>query len=138
MTDYFRPQFPEAGLSDISVLGLAHMGDGVFEFMVRAWLCSHGRVTSRGLHREAVSYVSAPAQAKAVVKIMDMLSDEEAVVFRRGRNTRVNSVPQHANISQYHAATGLEAMFGWLYLRGETDRLNQLFEKIMEETSDAT
>ncbi|MGE4354503.1 MAG: Mini-ribonuclease 3 [Oscillospiraceae bacterium] len=138
MTDYFRPELSEDRLGSISVLGLAHLGDGVFELMVRTWLCCHGRITSRGLHRETVNYVSAPAQAEAVNKILGMLSEDELAVYRRGRNTRVNSIPQHADISQYHAATGLEALFGWLYLHGETPRLNQLFEKIMEDSADAT
>ena len=131
--DYFSLNMDEQSIGSISNLGLAHMGDCVYEIMVRSWLCCHGKVTSRGLHKETVRYVSAPAQAKAVEKIGDMLTEEEAAVYRRGRNTRVNSVPQNADKAQYHAATGLEALFGWLWLKGEKDRLNQLFEKIMEE-----
>ena len=131
--DYFSLNMDDQSIGSISNLGLAHMGDCVYEILVRSWLCCHGKVTSRGLHKETVRYVSAPAQAKAVEKIGDMLTEEEAAVYRRGRNTRVNSVPQNADKAQYHAATGLEALFGWLWLKGEKDRLNQLFEKIMEE-----
>ena len=80
-----------------------------------------------------VKRVSAPAQAKAVEIILPVLSDREAAVYKRGRNTRVNSVPNRATIGEYHAATGLETLFGWLYLHGETDRLNELFEMIMKE-----
>ena len=133
MTDYFDIHLDENSLGGMSMLGLAHMGDCVFEIMVRSWLCCHGKVTSRGLHKETVHYVSAPAQAKAVEKIIDKLTEDESAVYRRGRNTRVNSVPHNADIAQYHAATGLEALFGWLWLQGKKDRLNELFEIIMEE-----
>ena len=128
-----HPRMDDAALSAISNLGLAHMGDAVYEMLVRTWLCTHGRVTSKGLHRETVGYVAAPAQAKAVEKILPLLTEEEAAVYKRGRNTRVNSVPQRANLSEYHAATGLEALFGWLYLRGEIERVEELFQIIMEE-----
>ena len=128
-----RPKMDDAALGTISNLGLAHMGDAVYEILVRTWLCTHGRVTAKGLHKETVGYVAAPAQAKAVEKILPLLTEEENAVYKRGRNTRVNSVPQRANLSEYHAATGLEALFGWLYLRGEIERVEQLFEIIMEE-----
>ena len=127
------PQMEEAELRAISNLGLAHMGDAVYEMLVRTWLCTHGRVTSKGLHRETVGYVAAPAQAKAVEKIMPLLTEAELAVYKRGRNTRVNSVPQHANAADYHAATGLETLFGWLYLSGATERVEELFQIIMEE-----
>lgn len=128
-----HPKMDDAALRAISNLGLAHMGDAVYEMLVRTWLCTHGRVTSKGLHKETVGYVAAPAQAKAMEKILPLLAEAEAAVYKRGRNTRVHSVPQHANLSEYHAATGLEALFGWLYLRGEIDRVEQLFQVIMEE-----
>lgn len=133
MTDYLSPVLAEDELHGISVLGLAHMGDCVYEILVRTWLCCHGRVTSKGLHRETVGYVSAAAQAEAVKKILPMLSEDENSVYRRGRNTKVNSVPQNADTSQYHSATGLEALFGWLWLGGRQERLQELFAVIMEE-----
>lgn len=133
MTDYLNIKLSEGEIRALSNLGLAHIGDGVYELMVRSMLICSGRSTSAGLHRETVKYVSAPAQAVAVEKILPHLSDEERDVYRRGRNTRVNSVPKNADISQYHAATGLEALFGWLYLKGRRERLNELFAVIMEE-----
>jgi ribonuclease-3 family protein len=120
-------------INKISNLGLAHIGDAVYELMVRSWLCSHGKATSKGLHTATVSYVRAPAQAEAAKKIMPLLTDAELAAYKRGRNTRVNSVPQKSSIEQYHAATGLEALFGWLYLQGKTERLNEIFAKIMED-----
>ena len=109
------------------------LGDGVFELMVRSWLCLHGKATSKGLHRATVRYVAAPAQARAVERILPLLTGEEGDVFRRGRNTSPHSVPQNASRADYQAATGLEALFGWLWLQGRTERLNQLFAVIMEE-----
>lgn len=132
-SELLHPEMDEETLHGMSNLGLAHMGDAVYEILVRTWLCTHGRVTSRGLHKETVGIVSAPAQAKAAEKILPLLTETESSVFKRGRNTRVNSVPQHADISQYHAATGLESLFGWLWLRGETSRIEELFAIIMEE-----
>ncbi len=132
-SDPMHPKFDEKQLRALSNLALAHMGDAVYELLVRAWLCEHGRMTSRGLHREAVRYVSAPAQARAAEVILPLLSEEETQVFRRGRNAKVNSVPQHADAAEYHAATGLESLFGWLYLAGAQERIGELFDKIMEE-----
>ena len=133
MSDYLNIKMSEGDIRSLSNLALAHVGDCVYELMVRSWIVCHGRSTSQGLHRAAVKYVSAPAQAAAVEKILPMLDEDEAAVYRRGRNTRVNCVPKNADISQYHAATGLEALFGWLYLNGHHERLNVLFALIMEE-----
>ena len=132
MTDYFHLSMPEQDILNISSLGLAHLGDAVFELMVRSWLCLHGKATSKGLHRATVRYVAAPAQAKAVEKILPLLTEEEGDVFRRGRNTSPHSVPQNASRADYQAATGLEALFGWLWLQGRTERLNELFAVMME------
>lgn len=133
MTDYFKITLPEDDINAISNLGLAHLGDAVYELMVRTWLCKSGLAKSSNLHKMTVKHVSAPAQAKAVEKILPHLTDREAAAYKRGRNTRVNSVPNRASIGEYHAATGLEALFGWLYLHGETERLNELFELIIKE-----
>ncbi len=133
MTDYFHLNAAPDEIRAISSLGLAHLGDGVFELMVRSWLCLRGKATARGLHRAAVQYVAAPAQAAAAGRILPVLTEEEADVFRRGRNASPHSIPQHASRAEYQAATGLESLFGWLYLRGETGRLNQLFALMMEE-----
>ena len=132
MTNYFQLDVSPDQLRAISTLGLAHLGDGVFELMVRSWLCLHGKATSKGLHKATVRYVAAPAQAKAVEKILPLLTEEEGDVFRRGRNTSPHSVPQNASRADYQTATGLEALFGWLWLQGRTERLNELFAVMME------
>lgn len=131
--DYFHLSASRDQINAISNLGLAHLGDGVYELMVRSWLCLHGKASAQSLHRATVRYVAAPAQARAVERILPLLTEEEGDVYRRGRNVSPHFVPQKASRGEYQAATGLEALFGWLYLQGRTDRLNQLFLKIMEE-----
>ena len=132
--DYFHLELTPAQLGPISNLGLAYIGDGVYELMVRSYLCLQGKATNKGLHKAAVRYVAAPAQAAAVKVILPLLSEEEGDVFRRGRNASPHTVPVHASREEYAAATALEALFGWLYLNGKTARLNELFSVIMEET----
>ena len=133
VTDYFDLHASNETVNGISSLGLAHLGDAVFELMVRSWLCLHGKATAKGLHKATVAFVSAPAQARMVTRIKDLLTPEEQDVFRRGRNASPHSIPQHASRDEYAAATALEALFGWLWLRGEKDRLNELFAVMMEE-----
>ncbi len=133
MTDYFDLTAPKETMDQISNLGLAHLGDAVYELMVRSWLCLRGKVTAKGLHKAAVHYVSAPAQARMTERIRPLLSEEELDVFRRGRNASPHSIPQNASRGEYQTATALEALFGWLWLRGEKDRLNFLFALMMEE-----
>ena len=133
MTDHFHLHVSPDDIRAISSLGLAHLGDGVYELMVRAWLCLHGKATSRGLHKATVHFVAATAQAAMSRKILPMLTEEEADVFRRGRNASPHSIPKAASREEYQTATALEALFGYLYLQGRTDRLNELFSVIMEE-----
>lgn len=133
MTDYFSPQLSEDEVRSISSIGLAHMGDGVYELLVRTWLCAHGRATGKGLHRATIELVCAPKQAALSEKILPLLTEEEQAVFRRGRNAHVHSIPQHASRAQYQQATALEALFGWLYLSGQRGRVNELFNVMMEE-----
>ncbi len=132
MTDYFHLDAAPDQIRVISSLGLAHLGDGVFELMVRSWLCLHGKATSKGLHKATVRYVAAPAQAKAVEKILPLLTEEEGDVLRRGRDNRPPTRPPQDTPAGYQAATGLEALFGWLWLQGRTERLNELFAVMME------
>ena len=123
----------ELEVNRISMLGLAHIGDGVYELLTRTWLCMQGHTGVQELHRLTVSHVRAEAQARAAEKLLPQLRDEELALFRRGRNTHVNSVPHNAELADYHAATGLEALFGWLYLQGKTDRIDELFSLITED-----
>ncbi|WP_294471436.1 ribonuclease III domain-containing protein [uncultured Intestinimonas sp.] len=131
MTDYFHLSASPDAIRGVSNLGLAHLGDGVYELMVRSWLVLHGKATSRGLHRATVRLVAAPAQAALTEKILPVLTEEEQDVFRRGRNASPHTVPKAASREEYQTATALEALFGYLYLQGKTERLNELFTLMM-------
>ena len=124
-------------INNISMLGLAHIGDGVYELLTRTMLCSDGNKKVTELHKKSVAIVNAPAQAAAMERLLPHLTADELAIYKRGRNAKVNSVPQKADIGQYHAATGLEALFGWLYLQGRTERINDLYSVCVEE-SDGT
>ena len=133
MENYFAMTMDKGQVDGISALGLAHMGDGVFELLVRSWLCGHGRTKVQNLHRETGSYVSAPAQARFVERLEPLLSPEEHDVYRRGRNAHLHAIPKHATAKEYARATGLECLFGHLFLEGKTERINWLFVTVMEE-----
>ena len=126
----------EAEVNALSMLALAHVGDGVYELLVREMLCRKGPSPMQELHRKTVSYVRAEAQAKAARRLQPVLDEEETAVFRRGRNCHVHGIPAHANPGEYHSATGLEALFGWLYLRGRTERIQELFALAANEESE--
>ena len=130
--DYFHLSAPKQDLLNMSSLGFAYLGDAVYEVMVRAWLCLHGKLTPGRQHKAALAYVAAPRQAALLERILPLLTQEEAQVLKRGRNASPHSYPKGATRQEYLAATGLETLFGWLYLWGETDRLNTLFETMME------
>ena len=133
MTDYLHIHLPPDHIRCISSIGLAHMGDAVYELLVRTWLCAHGKATGKGLHRATVALVCAPKQAELAQRILPLLTEEEQAVFRRGRNANVHSIPAHASRAQYQQATALEALLGWLHLSGRHDRVEQLFAVMMEE-----
>ena len=120
-------------VNKISLLALAHVGDAVYELLFRGKLCTEGHSAVTQLHKLTVSRVNAASQAEAAEKLLPYLTEEERGVYKRGRNAKVNSVPHHAQVAQYHAATGLEALFGWLYLLGRLERIGELFARITEE-----
>lgn len=130
--DYFHLETDKEQINKLSNLGLAYLGDSVFEIMIRSYLCLGGPLTSGKLHKAALDYVTAPAQAAMAERILPLLTEEENVVFRRGRNAKSHSVPKAAKRGQYQTATALEALFGWLYLQGRTERLNELFAIMLD------
>jgi len=133
MVNYFQMNFSAGQLVDMSVLGLAHIGDGVYELLCRAYLCEKGDTTVLKLHRDTVDMVKAPAQARYAEKLIPCLSEEEYGYYRRGKNAHTHAAPKSASRQEYAKATGLETLFGALYLLGRTDRLNELFHIITEE-----
>ena len=109
MTDYFSYTLDADAIRAISSIGLAHLGDAVYELLVRTYLCAHGKATGKGLHRATVELVRAPKQAELADAIFGELTDEEHDVFRRGRNANVHTIPHSADRAQYQKATALAA-----------------------------
>ena len=110
--------------SQISAASLAYLGDSVFEILVRESLVL-GEVKNPSV--ESLKYVTAPAQSEALEKMLEVLTEEENDMYRRGRNCVHSGVPRHATAAQYRRATGLETLFGYLYLKGDMDRVRELF-----------
>lgn len=127
MTDYLALTLTPEQLATVSELALAHVGDAVFELLVRTELCCAGSARVRDLHARTVARVTAPAQAAFVEAILPKLTDEELAVYKRGRNAHSHAAPKSASPGQYARATGLEALFGWLWLTGRHERVNELY-----------
>lgn len=122
----------------LSPIVLAFMGDAVYEILVRNYIVSVLHTVPSKVHSESVSLVKASAQANALKKISSLLTDEEQTVFRRGRNANVTHIPRNASPADYHYATGLEALFGYLYLSERIDRIHEIFDSIIApDTKDA-
>ncbi len=132
MENYFELNFDTAEVNAISNLGLAHMGDCVFEILCRAYLCTRGDKTVDKLHRDTINMVKATSQAKFADKMLPLLTEEEQAYYRRGKNAHVHAVPKSATPAEYAKATGVETLFGALYLLGRKDRLNEIFKTVME------
>ncbi len=121
---------------ELSSLTLAFVGDSVYDLLVREYLLTFGRRQVGALNKDKVSLVCCSAQTKAFDKIKEMLTDEEEAVFKRGRNVTVHSVPRNSSLKDYHTATGMEALFGYLYLSSRIDRIRELFQVIIENSDE--
>ena len=132
MENLFEIVMEPSQVKAITNLGLAHIGDGVYELLCRSYLVSKGGKTVLKLHKETVELVKAPTQAKFADKLKPMLTEEEMDYFRRGKNTHTHAAPKSATPQEYAKATGFETLFGALYLLGRKDRLNELFKTVME------
>ena len=132
MENFFELNMDKRDISAISNLGLAHIGDGVFELLCRSYLCAKGGKNVGNLHKNTVAMVKATAQAKYVELLLPHLTEEELAYYRRGKNSHVHAVPKGTTPAEYAKATGLEALFGALYLAGQRERLNELFHMIIE------
>ena len=116
----------------LSPLTLAFLGDAVFELLVRERFVADGNAPVAKLHKKAVAIVCASAQSHAISLLEDLLSEEETDIYKRGRNANGHHVPKNADPIEYRRATGLEALFGYLYLKGEQTRIRFLFDHIWE------
>ena len=132
MENLFQLKFSLNEVNAVSNLGLAHIGDGVYELLCRSYLCKKGDKTVKNLHKDSIRLVNATAQARFAESLLPHLTQEEAAFFRRGKNTHTHAAPKAAAKQDYAKATGLETLFGALYLMGRTERLNQLFFIMME------
>ncbi|MBQ7573963.1 MAG: Mini-ribonuclease 3 [Clostridia bacterium] len=116
--------------SQLAPLSLAHLGDAVYELYVRNRVIhEHPTMPAHKLHLQTVKYVKAHAQSNSINAIMEILTDDEIAVFRRGRNAKSYTVPKNANLGDYHRATGFEALMGYLYLMGDVERLEFIMDK---------
>ena len=124
----------ESRLKTYSPLSLAFLGDAVFSLFMREHVMKAGNMSARKLHDRTVKLVSANAQEKAILQIIEekMLSDEETDVYRRGENAKVDTHAKNASLITYHRATGFECLIGWLYLKGEKKRMEELLKKATE------
>ncbi len=120
--------------SSLSPLTLAFIGDTVFDLLVRSELVCEANRPVNALHKSASKKVCAAAQAEGIKKILPLLTEEEEAVFKRGRNSHTGGIPKNASSADYHYATGLESLFGWLYLNGQSERIMELYREI--RTSD--
>ena len=127
MTDLLSAALTAQQLNGISELALAHVGDAVFELLVRTELCSAGSAKVKDLHARTVALVTAPAQAAFVEALLPALTPEETAVYKRGRNVHSHPTPKSATPGQYARATGLETLFGWLWLTGQQGRISELY-----------
>ena len=132
MENYFQMNVSRQEINTFSNLGLAHIGDGVYELLCRSYLCAQGEHTVDRLHRDTVQLVKAPTQAKLAEKLLPVLTEEELAYYRRGKNAHVHAVPKGATPAEYAKATGLEALFGALYLSGRTERINELLHIMID------
>ena len=133
MENFFEMNLSKVQIDAISNLGLAHMGDCVFEILCRAYLCTRGDKTVDRLHKDTINMVKATAQAAFVDKMLPLLTETEMAYYRRGKNAHVHAVPKSATPAQYAKATGLEALFGYLFLSGQKERANEIFNLVMED-----
>ena len=122
-------------INTLSPLTLAFLGDSVYEMFVRTKILSMGNRPTNELHKIAVGYVKAKAQAQAAHKILETLSEEETEIYKRGRNTNIHTVPKNADMADYRHATALEALIGYLYIKGDEERLSEILNLAFDELS---
>ncbi|MCR5278102.1 MAG: ribonuclease III [Lachnospiraceae bacterium] len=129
------------GLNDtepeqVAPLILAHLGDCVYEIVVRTVIDTRTNRQINKIHNEIIKYVSAGAQSKIITALIPELTEEELAIFHKGKNTHTNSFPKNGTKADYHRATGFEALVGYLYLKGRTERMLELVKKGMESISE--
>ena len=122
-------ELKDIDIINYSPLTLAYIGDGIYEIVIRTIIVDQANRQVNKIHKAASNLVKAHTQAEMIFAIMDKLTEQELAIYKRGRNAN-NTVPRHTSAQDYHKATGLEALFGYLHLLGEQARLEELFAAI--------
>ncbi len=137
LNDYINEKFDitSKDIRTYSPLTLAYIGDAVYDLVVRSVLVNRGNTAVNNLHKRASAIVKAPAQAAIVASIMEDLTDEEKDIYRRGRNSKPHTKAKNASTMEYLEATGLEAVVGFLYLKGDMDRALNLIKIGLERNN---
>jgi ribonuclease-3 family protein len=137
LNDYINEKFDitSKDIRTYSPLTLAYIGDAVYDLVVRSVLVNRGNTAVNNLHKRASAIVKAPTQAEIAASIMDDLTDEEKDIYRRGRNSKPHTKAKNASTIEYLEATGLEAVVGFLYLKGDMDRALNLIRLGLERSS---
>ncbi|WP_443112630.1 Mini-ribonuclease 3 [Clostridium sp. 'White wine YQ'] len=134
MDNLLYEKFSSEKARRLNPLQLAFVGDGVFETFIRNYILNKNcELSAHKLHLEAIKYVKAHAQSEIIKRIEKELTEEEYYIYKRGRNTKSATVPKNADVTEYRAATGFEALVGYLYLIGDKERLNFILLKSVEE-----
>lgn len=136
MSEYIRKAWdlPDTDIKSYSGLTLAYIGDAIYELIIRTYIVEHGNAPVNKLHRQTVNFVKASAQAELYQTIKDMLTQEEMTIYKRGRNSKSYSSSKNTDIIEYRTATGVEALFGYLYLTGQIERMLELIHPVLLET----
>jgi ribonuclease-3 family protein len=131
--DLLKNKFSVNAARQLNPLVLAFVGDAIYEVFIRSYLVDNNRDMSvHKLHVKAISYVKARAQSNIIKELESILTEEEFTIFKRGRNSKSGTVPKNADLQEYRAATGFEALLGFLYLTEQDERLNEILTKVVE------
>lgn len=131
--DILKNRFTAQEARQLNPLVLAFIGDAIYEVFVRNYLVDRNRDMSvHKLHVEAISFVKAHAQSEFIKKLEEQLTEEEKAIFKRGRNSKSGTIPKNADLQEYKAATGFEALLGYLYITEQAERLNHVLNSIVE------
>ena len=136
LNDYINEKFDitSKDIRTYSPLTLAYIGDAIYDLVIRSVLVNRGNTAVNNLHKKASAIVKAPAQAAVAASIMEDLTEEEKDIYRRGRNSKPHTKAKNASTMEYLEATGLEAVVGFLYLKGDTDRALDLIKLGLERS----
>ena len=127
---YLKEQFelPDVDVKSYSPLVLAYIGDGIYELVIRSIVVERANRSANDLHKKTTRYVKAPAQSAMIEALLPELTEDEEAVYRRGRNAKSYTTAKNASVADYRRATGFEALMGYLYLTGQTDRMLELIK----------